>query len=90
MANPTLSELPPFTLLDEPNLSFSPSDTAQVDVHPLRGLLNFGPYSKGSFGGYTPQVRIATIGPQSAFHRRGDLMKLLRGVHQPSDRSEYV
>src|SRR5690606_1065384 len=23
-------------------------------------------------------------------HRRGDLMKLLRGVHRPSDRSEYV
>ncbi len=42
MANPVLSELPPFTLLDEPGLSFSPSDTTQVDVHPLRGLLNFG------------------------------------------------
>lgn len=90
MANPALTELPPFTLLDEPDLSFSPSDATQVDVHPLRGLLNFGPYSKGSFSGYTPRIRIATVGPESAFHRRGDLMKLLRGVHRPSDRSEYV
>ena len=90
MANPALTELPPFTLLDEPNLSFSPSDAAQVDVHPLRGLLNFGPYSKGSFGGYTSRLRVATVGPESAFHRRGDLMKLLRSVHRPSDRSEYV
>ena len=77
MANPALTELPPFTLLDEPDLSFSPSDATQVDVHPLRGLLNFGPYSMGSFSGYTSHVRIATVGPESAFHRRGDLMKLL-------------
>ena len=62
MANPALTKLPPFTLLDEPDLSFSPSDVTQVDVHPLRGLLNFGPYSKGSFGSYTSRVRIATVG----------------------------
>src|SRR3546814_3797124 len=41
-----LTKLPPFTLLSEPGLSFSPSDTTHVDVHPLRGLANFGP----SFG----------------------------------------
>lgn len=84
------SKLPPFTLLDEPLLSFSPSDDTQVDVHPLRGLLNFGPYSKGSFGGYTSQIRIATVGPESSFKRRGELMASLRGSYQPSDRSEYV
>ena len=50
------SKLPPFTLLDEPLLSFSPSDSSQVEVHPLRGLVNYGPYSKGSFGGYTAKV----------------------------------
>lgn len=57
------SMLPPFVLLDEPLLTFSPSDRRQVDVHPLRGLVNFGPYSKGSFGGYTAEIRIATVGP---------------------------
>lgn len=91
MAGPAqASRLPPFSLLDEPLLSFSPSDAAQVDVHPLRGLVNFGPYSKGSFGGYTSQVRIATVGPESAFKRRGQLMASLRGSYQPSDRNEYV
>lgn len=84
------SKLPPFTLLDEPLLCFSPSDAEQVDVHPLRGLVNFGPYSKGSFGGYTSQIRIATVGPESAFKRRGELMASLRNSYQPSDRSEYV
>lgn len=91
MANPSItSKLPPFTLLNEPLLAFSPSNTEQVDIHPLRGLVNFGPYSKGSFGTYTPQTRIATIGPESAFRRRGELMASLRDPHQPSDRSEYV
>ncbi len=90
MANAVDSKLPPFTLLDEPLLSFSPTDAREVDVHPLRGLLNFGPYSKGSFGGYTSSVRIATVGPESAFKRRGELMASLRNRHQPSDRTEYV
>jgi hypothetical protein len=84
------SRLSPFTLLDEPLLSFSPSNVGEVDVHPLRGLVNFGPYSKGSFGGFTAQVRIATVGPESAFKPRGELMASLRGSYQPSDRSEYV
>lgn len=91
MTNPALlSKLPPFTLLDEPELSFSPSDPAQIDVHPLRGLVHFGPYSKGSFGGFTSSVRIATVGPESAFKRRGELMRSLLGTHAASDRSEYV
>ncbi|MDT1878304.1 nuclease PIN, partial [Acinetobacter baumannii] len=75
------SMLPPFSLLDEPLLTFSPSDPKQVDVHPLRGLANFGPYSKGSFGGYTSEIRIATVGPQSAFRRRGELMTDLRNSY---------
>lgn len=89
-ASPQASKLPPFTLLDEPLLSFSSSDSSQVDVHPLRGLVNYGPYSKGSFGGYTASVRIATVGPDSAFKRRGALMASLRDSHEPGDRTEYV
>lgn len=84
------SKLPPFTLLDEPLLSFSPSDPKQTDVHPLRGLAMFGPYSKESFSGYTPQIRIATVGPESTYKRRGTLMASLRDSHQAKDRSEYV
>lgn len=83
------TKLSPFTLLDEPRLAFSPSDL-HTDVHPLRGLLNFGPYSKGSFGGYTPSIRIATIGPKSAFKQRGELMLSLLAKQRPTDRTEYV
>ncbi|MEG5266834.1 nuclease PIN [Pseudomonas sp. JDS28PS106] len=89
-SSPQASRLPPFTLLSEPLLTFSPSDPQQVDEHPLRGLLNYGPFSKGSFGGYTAQVRIATIGPEGAFKQRGDLMASLRNPHRPTERTEYV
>lgn len=84
------SQLPPFTLLDEPLLSFSPTDPRQQHVHPLRGLAKFGPYSKGSFAGYSSAVRVATIGPDSAFKRRGALMASLLQAHRPTDRTEYV
>lgn len=91
MASPAqASRLSPFTLLDEPLLSFSPTNSSKVDVHPLRGLVNYGPYSKDSFGGYTAKVRIATVGPESMFKARGSLMASLRGVYQPTDRSEYL
>lgn len=83
------SKLPPFTLLDEPFLSFSPND-AQVDEHPLRGLVRYGPFSKGSFAGYTPRIRIATVGPASTFMRRGELMKELLRAHEAAERKEYV
>lgn len=84
------AQLPPFSLLDEPLLSFSPLDESKVDVHPLRGLINHGPFSQGSFGGYTSRIRVATVGPAGAFYDRGDLMKLLQRSHRPSDRAEYV
>ena len=91
MANPaSSSKLPPFTLLDEPKLSFSPSNSEEVDVHPLRGLVRYGPFSKGSFGGFTARLRVATVGPTSTFKRRGELMASLRNQYEPSDRSEYV
>lgn len=87
---PLASKLPPFTLLDEPMLVFSPEQLNEVDVHPLRGLCRYGPFSKGSFGAFTTNVRVATIGPDGAFRKRGALLASLRSAFQPSDRSEYV
>jgi hypothetical protein len=83
------TKLAPFTLLDEPRLAFSPTED-HTHVHPLRGLLDFGPFSQGSFSGYTPSLRIATVGPNSTFKQRGELMKLLIAPQAPTDRAEYV
>jgi len=87
---PSASKLPPFTLLDKPLLAFSPEQPDDVDVHPLRGLTRYGPFSKGSFGAFTANVRVATVGPDSAFKQRGALLAALRNPFQASDRTEYV
>lgn len=87
---PSLSKMPPFALLEEPLLVFSPTNQTHVDVHPLRGLVKFGPYSKDSFGKYASNIRIATVGPESAFRQRGTLMASLRGGFRPTDKSGYI
>src|SRR5437879_1360937 len=83
------SKLPPFTLLDEPNLTFAPGD-ARLDVSPLRGLDRHGPYSSGTFPLYTPQLRLATLGPASGRDNVAELVNTIRASHVPGDRREYV
>jgi hypothetical protein len=77
-------------LLDEPVLAFSPDDKRKTDVHPLRGLVDHGPYTKITFKSYTPRLRVATVGPISGWAKRGNLMKTLKTSHPPGDRHEYV
>jgi hypothetical protein len=83
------SKLPPFTLLDEPELTFSPDDSC-FHVNPLRGIDRFGPYSGCSFEAYTPELRLATMGPASGWSDIKALVTTLRSSHQPSDRKNYV
>jgi hypothetical protein len=84
------AKLPPFTLLDEPLLAFASDDARAVDLHPLRGLVRFGPYTKSAFKPYTPELRVALVGPVSGWQQVGSLMKVLRMPYDPEDRKEYV
>lgn len=84
------AEFPPYTLLDEPLLSFAPDDESARDLHPLRGLVNLGPFTKSVFKPYTPALRVATVGPANGWTQRGMLMKTLQVPHDPTDRQEYV
>ena len=83
------SKLPPFLLLDEPQLTFNPDDSF-LDVNPLRGLNKFGAYNKESFQKYTTAVRIATIIPENGGSKIKELVNTLRTPHYPNDRKEYV
>ena len=40
-------EIAPHICLPEPSLSFHPDRPSDREVHPLHGLLRFGPYSAG-------------------------------------------
>jgi argonaute-like protein implicated in RNA metabolism and viral defense len=85
----TQSKLPPFSLLDEPNLSFDIDDRS-LDVNPLRGLDRFGPYSRDVFPSFTPKLRLATMGPQSGWTQMRGLVSTLRSNHTAADRTDYV
>lgn len=55
------SELAHHLCLTEPKLSFHPDRRSDRDIHPLSGLLRFGPYSKGLL--VPDPIRVATIAP---------------------------
>ncbi|VEA68174.1 Uncharacterised protein [Serratia rubidaea] len=83
------SKLPPFSLLEEPLLTFNSEDTL-LDVNPLRGIVQNGAYSSSIFPTYTPELRIATIGPVSRWKNLRTLVDTLRSKHAPTDRKQYV
>lgn len=82
--------LPSFKVLPEPPLAFSGIDTAATDVHPLRGLVNHGPYSGASLARYTEAIRIAIVGPPSGRDGRRSVLRAIQQSQEPKDRPDYV
>lgn len=85
-----LSKLAPYTTLAEPMLRFNASKAEALDPHPLRGLVEHGPYTATSFPAMVPAVRVAVVGPGAGRDARRDLLTSLRASHQPTDRRDYV
>lgn len=83
------SKLPPFKLLDEPQLSFD-ADDKKLDTNPLRGLDRHGPYSLAVFKAFTPALRLATITPTGGGDELKNLVNTLRNPQVPGDRKDYV
>ena len=81
------SEISPHTWLPEPTLAFHPSRTEDRSVHPLHGLLRFGPHSEGMV---PDPIRVATIAPDGESQRLYDFMKDLKSKHRPKERGEYL
>jgi hypothetical protein len=90
MTTPTvaaLSKLPPHRVLKEPLLRFG-SGTAGVGPHPLRGLVQHGPYSRTTFG--DNPIRIAMVTTTALLPRLRSFLGGLRQQYEPSDRKKYV
>lgn len=84
------AHLPPYSLVAEPYLLFDPSQGQALDQHPLRGLENFGPYSRPVMRRFTPDIRVATMGPRSGQGAVRQLLGSLRQPHQANDRARYT
>jgi hypothetical protein len=84
------ARLPPYSALDEPLLVFNAGHPEAKDVHPLRGLASFGPFSSASIPAYTPRIRVATIGPRRGQPSVRDLVGSLNQEYRANDSSGYV
>lgn len=81
------SEVFPHVLLPEPKLAFHPDRASDQDIHPLRGLLRFGPYSSGLV---PDPIRVATLAPAGESHRLYDFLKQLNATARPTERKDYL
>jgi hypothetical protein len=81
------SEIEPHIWFPESKLSFHPERANDVDMHPLRGLLRFGPYSSGLV---PDPIRVATIVPSGEGDRLYKFMKELSAEFEPTERRGYL
>jgi hypothetical protein len=81
------SEIGPHIWLPEPKLAFHPERASDRDIHPLRGLLRFGPYSSGLV---PDPIRVATISPAGESERLFAFVRELNATAKPTERREYL
>ena len=81
------TEIYPHMWLPEPRLAFHPDRSSDYDIHPLRGLLQFGPYSSGLL---QDPIRIATISPAGERNRLYTFLGQLDSVQRPRERRGYL
>ena len=81
------TEISPHVLLPEPQLAFSPTDSSSWEIHPLRGLLKYGPFSDDLI---PSPIRAATLAPYGESDHLFDFMRRLHKAHRPKERRDYL
>lgn len=82
--------LPGHFVLDEPRLRFGSKDPRDIGIHPMQGLLRFGPYSKDKLAAVSSPIRIGMIAPAGQIERLVGQIRELDQVHQPRERKAYL
>ncbi|MDE0299187.1 MAG: hypothetical protein OXN17_11175 [Candidatus Poribacteria bacterium] len=73
--------------LHEPKLAFHPDRAADSDIHPLRGLINFGPHSTSLV---LDPIRVATVAPAGNSNDLRAFTDRLEAKYSPKERSDYL
>lgn len=84
------AQLPSYTQGGEPLLLFHPDRRGDTDIHPLRGLATFGPYSRSIRAWVADPIRIAVICPKMKAPEIQRLGGELRAQHMPRERKAYL
>lgn len=82
--------LPAHGLLGEPELLFHPDRSGDTDIHPLNGLLQYGPYSRSLINKVLDPIRVGLVVPPQT---RGVIKKVLdelESYHKPQERHRYL
>ena len=85
-AAPRPYRLPGHIVLDEPRLRFGSRHGRDVDTHPIRGLLRFGPHSRDKISAVSNPIRIAMIVPAGDAGRVVAQIRELEQAHRPRER----
>ena len=83
----SLSQVAMHQSLSEPKLAFHPDRAADSDIHPLRGLINFGPHSTRLV---LDPIRVATVAPTGDVSNLRAFMDRLEAKYSPRERSDYL
>lgn len=81
------SQIAPHIWLPEPFLAFHPDRSSDRDIHPLRGLLKYGPHSSGIV---PDPIRVATLAPAGESSRLYTFLRELNSNFKPIERREYL
>lgn len=73
-----------YSHIQEPKLLFA---NGQSDIHPLRGLINYGPY--GIDLSYPKEVKVAKIAPHGMIHVLNQLISEMNNTHTPREGTNY-
>jgi hypothetical protein len=82
--------LPGYHRIQEPELLFHPDRPQDRDVHPLAGLLRFGPFSRALINPVLDPIRVATVFPHGFRDRVRGLFREFEQRHFPRERKNYL
>jgi hypothetical protein len=85
-----ISQLADHSQLTEPELLFHPERSQETEVHPLRGLLRFGPYSRALLQAVIDPIRVAIVAPFGGSDAVRQVLGELSRRHFPKERKAYL
>ncbi len=81
-------EFPGYNIIPEPKLSFDAFSPNAFHIHPLQGLLDFGPYSHQLMPIKT--IRVAAIYPKGTRQILQAFFNEFNETHEPKERKKYL
>ena len=85
-----VSHIVAYENVPEPYLTFCPERDDCINIHPLKGLVQYGPYNQKLIGNAFSTIRVATIGPIGSQKIIANLINQLKIKQIPQERKSYL